>query len=140
MKIEALCCSFLRLIVGAFMLIHATFNVVTYGIFTLTIERYLINAKMLDNSVLSIAAPLFPFIEFLLGALLIFGLFYKKTLLWTMLFFAGTTVFLFLAKQNPTGGIAIVLTVISFYMYWKSEHCRKRFSPKRGLHTNITFL
>lgn len=125
MRIGVLLYLVLRLVVGSFMLVHALYSIVMFNAYTLRIETYLNNAKLLDNSFFSLAAPLFPFVEFFLGSCVVLGLYYKKSLKLSLFALIGAGLFLVIAQ--PLGWktfIAMVLVLSSTILLIKADKYR----------------
>ncbi|RMB60448.1 hypothetical protein EAX61_06395 [Dokdonia sinensis] len=88
MRIEVLSYLVLRLVVGSYMIGHAIVNVVTYRSYSEKIELFQSGHNIFNNEFFFIAAPLFPFLEFFIGLLIIVSFYYRRALI------AGLTMYI----------------------------------------------
>ncbi len=74
------------------MLIQSLYNIVTYSSYIPNLESHLTNTMLLNYDFFYWIAPLFPFVEFGLGLMIILEVYYKQTILLAVLLFGSTTV------------------------------------------------
>lgn len=125
MRFGALSHIIFRFIIGAFMIVQSCINLMSYSSYLSKIEVYLTNAKLFSNEFFSLTAPLFPFLEFTLGAMLILGLYYRKTLILSILLLCGSTIFQFTNYAIEYKILMVLISILAILLYIKHRSIRK---------------
>ncbi|GAA0872001.1 hypothetical protein GCM10009117_11480 [Gangjinia marincola] len=122
MNIKVISYTTLRMIIGIFLVIHGFYNALFFSNFLNRLDHYFEKQDLFYNDFLIATAPLVPFEEFILGALLICGLFTKKVLYIAtglVLFFAS---FVLKANTYGLGMIYVFIVFISLILLLKEEY------------------
>jgi hypothetical protein len=122
MRTEVLLYLVLRLVVGSSMLVQAIWNVVQYEAYTAKIHVLSMQYAFFNTEFFNISAPLFPFLEFFLGAFVLVSLYYKKVLIVALTLFGVASVFYGHANLTFGTGVMFGLIICLSYLLLKSQH------------------
>lgn len=122
MGLEVLSYLVLRLVVGSFMLVQAIWNVVQYESYADKLQALSMQHALCNTEFFTISAPLFPFVEFLLGSFLLLSLYYKRVLILALALFGVASVFYCYAELTVGRGIMYGLILCLSYLLLRSQH------------------
>lgn len=118
MKIEVLSHIVIKFTIGLFMLAQSLYHIVIYDSYISNLEMYFKSIQVLDNNLFYLMAPLFPFIEFALGLMLILEVYYKETLVFTVFAFCSmTTIYMYTDYQISYLLIMLLLSLLSILLF-----------------------
>ena len=117
MRLEVLSHIVIKFTIGLFMLARSLYHIVIFGTYTSRLEAYLESTGVLDNEILQSIAPLFPFIEFALGLMLLLEVYYKEIIMMTVLMFCFVTVvYFFSGYQIGSSFLMLIFSLLSIWL------------------------
>ncbi|WP_299767214.1 hypothetical protein [uncultured Dokdonia sp.] len=129
MRLEVLSHIVIKFGLGLFMLAQSLYHIVIYSSYISKLEMYLKSTEVLDNELFQLIAPLFPFLEFALGFMLILEVYYKETIIMTVLIFSCTTITYFLTDyQIGNSLLMLLLSLLSIWLFinrWYGNYYKK---------------
>lgn len=131
MRLEVLSHLVVKLIIGFFMLAQSLYNIATYSSYIPNLESHLTNTSLLNNEFLHAIAPLFPFVEFALGLMIILEVYYKEAALLTVLLFCSTTILYVSINYRIASTLVMLLfSLLSIWLFISrvAIHKHKNFS------------
>lgn len=134
MRIEVLSYLVLRLVVGSYMIGHSIVNVVMYRSYSEKIELFLNAHSSFNNKIFIIAAPLFPFLEFFIGVLLVVSFYYRKALIAGFsMYVIASVAYCYAGAHTGRNMIYVALLVMTYLLFrMKCNHYNtpySRFNP-----------
>lgn len=133
MRFEVLSYILIKCAIGLCMLAQSIYHLVVYDSYISTLEMYLKSMEVLDTNILYLAVPLFPFIEFALGLMLILEVYYKETTVVTVLLSCSISVIYFYTDYPI--GYSLMLLLISLLSIW--HFVKKVYKNK---YKNLSYL
>jgi hypothetical protein len=126
MRLEVLSHIVIKFIIGLFMLAQSLYHIVIYGLYISNLELYLRSTKILDNELFQLIAPLFPFIEFALGLMLILEVYYKETMMITAIIFCSVTITYFFTDYQISNSLLMLLvSLLSIWLFVNRSYVHK---------------
>ncbi len=116
MRFEVLSHIVIKFVIGFFMIVQALYNIVTYDAYIKIVKSHLTSTILLNNDFFYLIAPLFPFVEFGLGLMIILEVYFKETAFLTVLFFSGTTILYLNAEYSVVH--TLIMLLISLLSIW----------------------
>ncbi len=118
MRLEVLSHIVIKFALGLFMLAQSLYHIVIYGSYISKLEMYLKSTEVLDNNLFQLVAPLFPFLEFALGLMLILEVYYKETIMMTVVIFCSITIIYFLTDYQMSNSLLmLLLSLLSIWLF-----------------------
>ena len=110
---------FLRMVIGSLMVIHAFYTLILYQSYLDKLDYYLSSINLTDSNFFAIVAPLFPFIEILLGMLLFFKIKIKMSTIssYILMLFVLITHYVLCNLQIASVLTIMVLSLILVRLY-----------------------
>ncbi|WP_299681379.1 hypothetical protein [uncultured Dokdonia sp.] len=126
MRLEVLSHIVIKFLIGLFMLAQSLYHIVIYGMYVSNLGMYLRSTKILNNELFQLIAPLFPFIEFALGLMLILEVYYKETMMITTIIFCSVTITYFFTDYQISNSLLMLLvSLLSIWLFVNRSYVYK---------------
>lgn len=116
MRFEVLSHMVIKFVIGFFMIVQSLYNIVTYDVYIKNVESHLTSTVLLSNDFFYLTAPLFPFVEFGLGLMIILEVYFKETVFLTVLIFCSTTILHMVADYSIA--YTLIMLLFSLLSIW----------------------
>lgn len=118
MRFEVLSHMVIKFVIGFFMIVQSLYNIVTFDVYIKNVESHLTSTILLNNDFFYLMAPLFPFIEFGLGFMIILEVYFRETVFLTALFLSSTTILYLIIDYSIANTLIMLLfSLLSVWLF-----------------------
>lgn len=118
MRFEVLSHIVIKCIVGFFMIAQSLYNIVTYETYISNMKSHLTSTILLNNDFFYLMAPLFPFVEFGLGFMIILEVYFRETAFLSILFLGSTTILYLIVDYSIVNTLIMLLfSILSIWLF-----------------------
>ncbi|SEL34140.1 hypothetical protein SAMN04487910_2187 [Aquimarina amphilecti] len=121
MKFRVYLYTAVRILFGAFLVLHSTYNVIIYSEFLKEIDTYFLKSTVFKYDLIEALAPLVPFEEFIIGMFLILGYYTKEVLISGSILFLFLSLFLLDANSTELSMIHLSFFILTLIL-WKKDN------------------
>lgn len=108
----------IKFVIGFFMIVQSLYNIVTFDVYIKNVESHLTSTILLNNDFFYLMAPLFPFIEFGLGFMIILEVYFRETVFLTALFLSSTTILYLIIDYSIANTLIMLLfSLLSVWLF-----------------------
>ncbi len=127
MRFEVLSHIVIKFAIGLFMLAQSIYHIVIYDSYISKLEVYLKSTEVLDNTLFYLTAPLFPFIEFALGLMLMLEIYYREIIMIVACIFCSITLIYFYTDFPISRSLMMLLvSLLSIWLFVNRFYINKR--------------
>ncbi|WP_108803516.1 DoxX family membrane protein [Aquimarina sp. Aq107] len=126
-----------RILFGAFLTVHSTYNVIVYSEFLNEIDTYFTRITIFKYDLVEALAPLVPFEEFVLGMFLILGYFTRNTLISASILFLFLSFFLLDANSIELSILHLGFFILTLILWKKDNYNLKSMDYSRDMYLMI---
>lgn len=118
MRFEVLSHIVIKCIVGFFMIAQSLYNIVTYETYISNMKSHLTSTILLNNDFFYLIAPLFPFVEFGLGFMIILEVYFRETVFLSIIFLGSTTILYLIVDYSIVNTLMMLLfSLLSIWLF-----------------------